>query len=787
VEGGAVGFPELTTMTSTTSFKLLVGAAGGNTDASAAQIDSGSLTATSQLATATGSVKATDPAQEDMATISRAARPPTISLPPGPLRVSGRIALCAELCQPPWSHLLFTVRCIRGNWPAQLRHEVSEWPGAQLRDDGQTVSFYTRCYEDIAHRIHELTARVGGAEPELLPAWVRRITGFGREDAPPALGMRRAEAERRVLESVGRLPEELQHQTPVLPYQVDGVAFGLHRGGRVLFGDEMGLGKTVQALLLAAEFAAEWPVLVVVPSSLRFVWRAQAAHWLPHLVGEDAGLVHVVQHGKDRPSIGARMVIGTYDLVRRCESLRLRPDGRHFLVVVVDESQNIKDYASQRTKAVVGLCKAARRAILLSGTPALNRAVELYTQLEAVLPTEMPSFTEFAERYCTKEVQRFGHRTVEKWNGVQRPDELNVVLKSSIMIRRLKKDVLEQLPPKRRIRVPLDPERMDQEALREVEKKVRLLRVAHGDAAHPSAKELSNMPELFRRTAEAKIGAVVEYVEHLLQLRMKFLLFGHHRATLDVLEGRLNELGVESVRIDGMTSAAQRPARVARFQEEEHVRVALLSITAAGQGLTLTAAQTVVFAELYWVPGQMKQAEDRAHRIGQHDCVTVQYLVANNTLDDVLFRALERKAKSTSHILDGHGRGLAAKRESPESAAAGAACVAERHRTVHTPAAEEIMPPLASPSEVGSVASPLRPGKRARMHQVADDVADIAVEASLTRVGARKECLANSSHTAEVTMCTERPAHSVDKGSATVVASVDHMHTVCMDLTLDSQ
>merc|ERR1719203_1158268 len=168
------------------------------------------------------------------------------------------------------------------------------------------------------------------------------------------------------------------------------------------------------------------------------------------------------------------------------------------------------------------------------------------------------------------------------------------------------------------------------------------------------------MPQLFRRTAEAKIGAVVEYVEHLLQLRMKFLLFGHHRATLDVLEGRLNELGVESVRIDGMTSPAQRPARVARFQEEEHVRVALLSITAAGQGLTLTAAQTVVFAELYWVPGQMQQAEDRAHRIGQRDSVVVQYLVAAGTLDDVVFRSLEKKTKRTGMILSGQEGSLAA-------------------------------------------------------------------------------------------------------------------------------
>merc|ERR1712019_123422 len=104
------------------------------------------------------------------------------------------------------------------------------------------------------------------------------------------------------------------------------------------------------------------------------------------------------------------------------------------------------------------------------------------------------------------------------------------------------------------------------------------------------------------------------------------------------------------VRIDGKTAHARRPELVKRFQEEEAVRVAVLSITAAGAGLTLTAAHTVVFAELYWVPGQMHQAEDRAHRIGQHDCVTVQYLVARGTLDDVMYRALEKKSLSTSAV-----------------------------------------------------------------------------------------------------------------------------------------
>merc|ERR1719487_1196030 len=178
------------------------------------------------------------------------------------------------------------------------------------------------------------------------------------------------------------------------------------------------------------------------------------------------------------------------------------------------------------------------------------------------------------------------------------------------------------------------------------------------EAVGNGIEENLNIPELFRLTAEAKTGAVLEYMEQLLQLGTKFLLFAHHHSTLDALERKLSDLRVEFIRIDGKTAPIQRPERVARFQDVESVKVALLSITAAGTGLTLTAAHTVVFAELYWVPGQMQQAEDRAHRIGQRDCVTVQYLVAKDTLDDVLFRSLEKKCKNTSLILDGQSRGL---------------------------------------------------------------------------------------------------------------------------------
>ena len=134
----------------------------------------------------------------------------------------------------------------------------------------------------------------------------------------------------------------------------------------------------------------------------------------------------------------------------------------------------------------------------------------------------------------------------------------------------------------------------------------------------------------------------------LLQNDVKMLIFAHHVVVLDGIEAALVEKKVRFMRIDGRVSKEARHESVKQFQEEEGMRVALLSITAAGVGLTLTAASTVVFAELHWTPGMMIQAEDRAHRIGQLSSVNCHYLIGEGSLDDMLYRQLERKVNNVS-------------------------------------------------------------------------------------------------------------------------------------------
>eukprot|EP00746_Dinoflagellata_sp_MGD_P117640 gnl/MRDRNA2_/MRDRNA2_53511_c0_seq2.p1 gnl/MRDRNA2_/MRDRNA2_53511_c0~~gnl/MRDRNA2_/MRDRNA2_53511_c0_seq2.p1 ORF type:complete len:361 (+),score=88.99 gnl/MRDRNA2_/MRDRNA2_53511_c0_seq2:62-1144(+) len=173
-----------------------------------------------------------------------------------------------------------------------------------------------------------------------------------------------------------------------------------------------------------------------------------------------------------------------------------------------------------------------------------------------------------------------------------------------------------------------------------------------------SKNALAEVTELALLTSKAKEKATCDYISLLIQTDVRFLLFAHHQQTLDYLEQELQRLKTRYIRIDGKVPMSKRNARVEEFQTDSAVQVALLSITACGQGLNLQSSSTVVFAELYWVPGQVLQAEDRVHRVGQTAAVNIHYLLAPGTLDDVMYETVNRKHRDTTATLDGVRRAL---------------------------------------------------------------------------------------------------------------------------------
>ncbi|MGH0136271.1 UNVERIFIED_CONTAM: hypothetical protein FKN15_064523 [Acipenser sinensis] len=298
----------------------------------------------------------------------------------------------------------------------------------------------------------------------------------------------------------------------LMHFQREGVNFAVSREGRLLLADDMGLGKTVQAICIAAYYRKEWPLLVVTPSSVRFTWAEAFQRWLPSVKADS---INVIVKGKDNLTSGIINII-SYDLLSKMDKQLL---GTSFKVLIMDESHFLKNTKTARCKAAMPLLKVAKRVILLSGTPAMSRPAELYSQIAAVQPSFFPRFHDFGVRYC--------------------------------------------------------------------------------DAKQASVCSLH------------------------LYICLRW--------------------GMSYIRIDGSTPSADRQALCQQFQFSEKSCVAVLSITAANMGLTLCSADLVVFAELFWNPGVLIQAEDRVHRIGQTCSVNIHYLVAKGTADDYLWPMIQEK------------------------------------------------------------------------------------------------------------------------------------------------
>ncbi|KAM6129536.1 DNA annealing helicase and endonuclease ZRANB3 [Pterocles gutturalis] len=448
------------------------------------------------------------------------------------------------------------------------------------------------------------------------------------------------------------LPQRLRKK--LLPFQEKGIIFALQRSGRCMIADEMGLGKTIQAIAISYYYKNEWPLLIVVPSSLRYPWVDEMEKWIPELSPDD---ISIIQNKTDtgRISTSKVTILGYGLLTSDAQTLVDTLYRQNFKVVVIDESHYMKSRNATRSKILLPIVQKALRAILLTGTPALGRPEELFMQIEALFPRRFGTWSEYAKKYCNARVRFFGKRTLWDCRGASNLKELHQLL-SEIMIRRLKNDVLKQLPPKVRQRIPFDlPQAAAKNLNTTFAEWEKLMRNLNSDATDSHFSQVMNLiTRMYKETAIAKAGAVKDYIKMMLENdKLKFLVFAHHLSMLQACTEAVIENKVRYIRIDGSVPSAERIHLVNQFQKDPDTRVAILSIQAAGQGLTFTAATHIVFAELYWDPGHIKQAEDRAHRIGQCSSVNIHFLIAKGTMDTLMWAMLNRKAKVTGSTLNG--------------------------------------------------------------------------------------------------------------------------------------
>ncbi|KAL5700587.1 DNA helicase [Ranunculus cassubicifolius] len=476
-----------------------------------------------------------------------------------------------------------------------------------------------------------------------------------------------------------RMPSSIESK--LMPFQRDGVRFVLQHGGRVLIADEMGLGKTLQAIAFAACVRDSWPVLVLSPSSLRLHWATMIHQWLDipssdilvvlsQCTGSNRGGFTIVPSNvKSSIRLDGVFNIISYDIVPKLQHVLMASD---FRIVIADESHFLKNAQAKRTSSSLPVLQKAQYVILLSGTPALSRPIELFSQLEALYPDVYKNVHEYGNRFCKGGI--FG-----MYQGASNHEELHNLMKATAMIRRLKKEVLSELPVKRRQQVFLDLAEKD---MKRINALFRELEGIKNDIKACDSKEEVNklkfleknlINKIYTDSAEAKIPAVEDYLGTVIEAGCKFLIFAHHTSMIEAIHKFLLKKKVGCIRIDGGTPASTRQALVTDFQEKDGIRAAVLSIKAGGVGLTLTAASTVIFAELSWTPGDMIQAEDRAHRIGQVSAVNIYYLLANDTVDDIIWDVVQSKLENLGQMLDGHENSMevtGGSRPSPKSSPA---------------------------------------------------------------------------------------------------------------------
>jgi SWI/SNF-related matrix-associated actin-dependent regulator 1 of chromatin subfamily A len=440
------------------------------------------------------------------------------------------------------------------------------------------------------------------------------------------------------------------------PFQKAGINTMLERQN-ILLADEMGLGKTIQAIGLINCDPSIQKVLVICTASLKINWKNELNIWL---INKDYQIS--IWNGKNEEITKEKFVIIiNYDVIKNHFDLL---KSINFDLLIIDECHYLKNSQAQRTKLILGywdtktkseikgIAHNCKRKIYLTGTPIPNRPIEIFPLLHSLDPQTFSNPVSFGKRYCAGYEGEYG------WNldGSSHLDELQLKLRETVMIRRLKKDVLTELPNKTR-QVKLIPS----ENSKSNKKILNLLGISDININNLTMEELKEIMEVVSTRFEEisalrhemgqeiisyGIDEIEEYFENGIE---KLIVFVHH---LDVIQTIEDHFGSITVKITGDMKTEDRQKSVDQFQNNPNIKLIICSIKAAGVGLTLTAANHILFVESDWTPGNNQQAEDRAHRIGQKNNVNIKYLAFNNSLHARILQVFLEKEEIIKEALD---------------------------------------------------------------------------------------------------------------------------------------
>lgn len=475
-------------------------------------------------------------------------------------------------------------------------------------------------------------------------------------------------------------------------FQVRGVRFVEKHNGRALIADDMGLGKTLQSIGWCAINPEKRPVVVVCPAPLKYNWQREFKKHarmesfvcngtlptdeqldlklqkkitsLKHKYAKvKRGLRKAISNAKKstkekkskmalrrKRAKRAEILIINYDIIDEWVPLLKEIEVQ---VLIMDECQYVKNRKAKRTKACKEISKIANHVIALSGTPIAGKPAEFFPVLQMIRPDEFTSWWKFGFQYCSPTRSPFGGAW--EFKGASNLEALHERLKT-VMIRRMKREVLKDLPEKTRTIMPLDIGNR-----REYEKAetnfLSWLRKRKGTEAMlraERAQAIVRLNALKLLAAEGKMKLAMDWVgDWLNDTDEKLIIFAYHKVIMDVLKKAYPKAAV----VDGSVTGLKRQKAVDKFQQDPNCRLFIGHRQAAGTGLTLTAACNVLFLEIGWTPGEHDQAEDRALRIGQTKHVNVYYLVGKNTVEERILSIIEEKDSTVAQILDGKQSG----------------------------------------------------------------------------------------------------------------------------------
>lgn len=488
-----------------------------------------------------------------------------------------------------------------------------------------------------------------------------------------------------------------------IPFQIDCVKVMLGSNQNWLVADEMGLGKTIESLLYInslqrrldlinkqrgidhPDYHKHLRVLTICPNSLRLNWLNECNKWLEPRRND-------IEMTTTTLYLPSDFIVASYEGAKKWNrTLGLTK----WDVLIVDEAHYCKNPSAQRSRAVFNL--KARYKLFMTGTPIVNYPYELFPLLHSLDPEVWREAAGFQGRYCTvnkygRNLQelhdrlRYGKVHSKRWDSATRKyadTEQLIFDHAPIMIRRLKKDVLTQLPKKRRqiIEVPCDS---NPELKRLIEYEKKLWDSADGKEisdeilaalnltreAGTSEEDLAliietlghsrqflfeEMSRIRHQTALAKCPLLIEHIQECLDSfedGEKLVIFIHHNDVASkIYEHFHNNIG--TVLVTGLsTPVHERQACVDKFQTDPRCRLFIGSMRVSGLGITLTAAHHIIFGELDWTPALLTQCEDRCHRIGQEYPLLIQHFVVEKSMDSFMAKKIVNKQRSIKMALD---------------------------------------------------------------------------------------------------------------------------------------